>query len=87
MYCSCMVPPLEHPKKEVRKALKQARAAGWSVVRSRGRSSHAWGVVMCPSGACRLRLYGTPRVPEDLARWIRRKVLNCRCIPSGEEAT
>ena len=36
MYIAGMMPPLEHPKKEVRKALKQARAARWSVVRSRG---------------------------------------------------
>ena len=31
MYIAGMVPPLEHPKKEVRKVLKQARAAIESV--------------------------------------------------------
>lgn len=77
----------ECPKKEVRKALKQARAAGWSVVRSKGRSGHTWGVVVCPSGACRLRLPGTPRVPEDVASRIRHKMANCRCIPEWNEET
>ena len=77
----------KHPKKEVHKALKQARAAGWSVVRSRGRSSHAWGLAACPSGTCRVRLSGTPRTPEDLADTIRRNVANCRCIPVKKEET
>lgn len=76
-----------HPKKEVRKALKQARAAGWSIVKAKGRSSHAWGVAVCPGGACRVRLSSTPRVPEDLARRIRCNVAYCRCIPRGEVTT
>ena len=82
-----MVAQLEHPKKEVRKALKQARAAGWSVVKAKGRSSHTWGTVVCPVGVCQLRVSGTPRVPEDSARVIRSIVAKCRCIEREEDRT
>ena len=82
-----MVPPLEHPKKEVRKVLKQARAAGWSVVRSKGRSGHSWGAVVCPSGTCRVRLPGTPRVPQDLADKVKRSIAKCTCASTLKEGT
>ena len=82
-----MVTPLEHPKKEVRKALKQARASGWSVIKAKGRASHTWGTLVCPVGTCRMRLYGTPRVPEDLARVIRSIVAKCRCTERREDRT
>ena len=75
----------EHPKKEVRKALRRARAAGWSVVKSKDRSSHAWGTAVCPGGTCRVWLSGTPRTPEDLADTIRRNVANCSCTPVRKE--
>lgn len=77
--------PLDHPKEEVRKALKQARAAGWSVAKAKGRTGHTWGFVVCPGGSCRVAVWGSPRTQENLARYIRSKVATCRCRSSREE--
>lgn len=38
-----------HPSKEVRKAIRQLRKAGRTIVLAKGRSSHRWGTALCPS--------------------------------------
>ena len=37
-----------HPKKEVRKALRKLRAAGWTIDVASGGHSHRWGTAICP---------------------------------------
>ena len=70
-----------HPKKEVRKALKELRAAGWTIEVARGGHSHRWGTAVCPhwhidhSGRmhhCVQSIDGTPRNPGNHAKRIRR---------------
>ncbi|MDZ4168034.1 MAG: hypothetical protein U1E26_00065 [Coriobacteriia bacterium] len=73
-----------HPKKPIEEALRYAESKGWRVEQA-GRSSHAWGRLYCPhdNPACRCgqhcvtSIASTPRVPEDHARQIRRKVDGC----------
>jgi len=71
-----------HPKKEIEDALQHAEAAGWRVEISKG---YAWGKILCPwndddcrCGAfCQTSVWSTPRVPEDMARKIRKAVDGC----------
>ena len=74
-----------HPKKEVRKALKELRAAGWTVETVTGRG-HRWGTATCPrqhpdgSGGlsrCVLGIDCTPRNPGDHANRLRRALRKC----------
>lgn len=37
-----------HPKKEVRKAIKELRAAGWRIEVATGGHAHRWGTATCP---------------------------------------
>ena len=37
-----------HPKKEVRKAIKEPRAAGWTIEVAVGGHAHRWGTATCP---------------------------------------
>ncbi len=72
----------KHPSKEIEAALVFAEANGWAVVRLSG---HAWGKILCPwndktcrcGTFCQKSVWSTPRVPEDVARQIRRAVLGC----------
>ena len=75
-----------HPKKEVRKALKELRAAGWTIEVARGGRAHRWGTATCPyqhpdgSGGlsrCALVVYGTPRNEDNHARELRRGLRRC----------
>lgn len=63
-----------HPKKEIEQALALARVRGWT-----WRAGGHWGVISCPHGhvACRESVPGTPRVPGDAARRIRRRLGRC----------
>lgn len=76
-----------HPKKEVRKALKELRAAGWTIEVAVGGHSHRWGTVTCPyqhpdgSGdatRCVRVVYGTPRNQSDQANRLRRTLRQCQ---------
>ena len=37
-----------HPKKEIRQALKELTAAGWTIEIAVGGHSHRWGTATCP---------------------------------------
>lgn len=67
----------KHPKKEIRKALDQAREAGLEVVPTA--VGHRWGYIRCPH--CRalpFSVWSTPSVPEWHVRDIRRYVAEHR---------
>ena len=69
----------DHPNKHIRGAVDFATARGWRLVKS-GPRAHAWGRLYCPArqrGGCIITVYGTPRVPESHARYIRRLVDAC----------
>ena len=78
----------DHPNKHIREAVDYALEHGWRLVKS-GARSHAWGRLYCPAqarGACIITVYGTPRVPENHARYIRRRVDACpHGAGNGEE--
>ncbi len=70
----------DHPNKHIREAVDEAVSAGWRLVKS-GPRSHAWGRLYCPAhsqGGCIITVYGTPRVPEHHARYIRRRIGACQ---------
>ena len=75
-------PRQRHPSKEIEAALTYAEDRGWTVVRLNG---HAWGKIMCPwndsdcrcGTFCQVSVWSTPRVPEDMARRLRRTVDHC----------
>lgn len=71
--------PRDHPKKEIRQAVRLLEAAGWTVVRSRGRSSHAWGRAHCPFGhrECSVSIWSTPAVPANHAATLVARVAKC----------
>jgi hypothetical protein len=66
-----------HPNKEIRGALAYARRNGWTVIKSRGGSAHAWGVMRCPGDCPQVSIFSTPKVPENHARALRRAVDRC----------
>lgn len=75
-----------HPDKAVEAALKALEAAGWTVKEAKGRSSHAWGYVLCPANAgdacrsgvfCRMSVWSTPRNPQAHAHELLRKADGC----------
>jgi hypothetical protein len=68
-----------HPNKIIREAVDFAVANGWRLVKS-GPRAHAWGRLYGPAktrGGCIITVYGTPRVPENQAAYIRRRVDAC----------
>jgi len=65
-----------HPKKEVEHALKFAEDLGW-VVEPKARTTHAWGIMRCPTGEDREAIWSTPRNQGDHAKQIRRAVIRC----------
>ena len=69
----------DHPNKHIREAVDYALANGWRLVKA-GARAHAWGRLVCPAqthGGCMVSVYGTPRAPENHARYIRRRVEAC----------
>ena len=78
-----------HPNKEIEQALIYAESQGWRVVTLNG---HAWGKIQCPwndaecrcGTFCQKSVWSTPRVPEDIARQIRRAVQRCIYKDEGE---
>ncbi len=76
-----------HPKKEVRRAIKELRAAGWAIDVAGGGHTHRWGTAICPhqhpdgSGEatrCVRVIYGTPRNQYDEADRLRRALRKCQ---------
>ena len=68
-----------HPNKEIRAAVEDALARGWTLVPG-GPPAHAWGQLRCPfgqRGGCQKSVYSTPRKPEAHAAEIRRYVNRC----------
>ena len=83
-----------HPKKEVRKALKELRAAGWTIKTAVGGHAHRWGTATCPhlhaddSGkatCCVKIIYGTPHNQYDLANRLRRALRKCQRMLARSE--
>jgi hypothetical protein len=67
-----------HPKKEVREALEYAERNGWRVEKSKGRSAHAWGKMLCPNAdQCHPSVNSTPRNPQVHADQLKRAVARC----------
>ncbi len=73
-----MVRKRKHPIAVIDKAIGYALQNKWRLkVKKRG---HAWGQLYCPGeehGACIASVWSTPRVPENHAKQIKRKVDNC----------
>jgi hypothetical protein len=77
--CQAGVGMNDHPNKHIRAAVEYAISKGWRLVKS-GPRAHAWGRLLCPRKArngCIISVYGTPRVPENHARYIRRLIDDC----------
>ena len=83
-----------HPKKEVRKAIKELRAAGWTIEVAVGGHAHRWGTATCPhqhpdglGGAtrCVRVIYGTPRNQYDEANRLRRSLRMCHEMRARSE--
>lgn len=72
-----------HPKKEIRKAIKEATDEGWTIERRTGRG-HTWGILHCPADdpGCKISVWGTPRNEGNHAKQIRKSVTRC---PHEEE--
>src|ERR1700722_13930225 len=81
-----------HPSKEIEAALSYAEVCGWRVILLSG---YAWGKIQCPwnddecrcGTFCQESIWRTPRVPDHVARTIRRVVDGCirrRSEKSGE---
>jgi hypothetical protein len=69
----------EHPNKHIREAVRYAERRGWRCVKAGGQA-HVWGQLFCPArsrGGCIVRVYSTPRSPENHARKIRSEVDKC----------
>lgn len=68
-----------HPNKDIEEAIQYAEANGWRYQAS-GKSSHAWGRLLCPESSregCQFSVWSTPRNTTNHARQIRRHVDNC----------
>lgn len=66
-----------HPDKHIEKAVQYAEQQGWRVEMSSG---HSWGQLFCPQSTregCIIRVWSTPRSPENHARQIRKSVDSC----------
>lgn len=68
-----------HPNKHIRDAVDYAVNNGWRLRKANARA-HVWGRLYCRSqspGGCIVSVYGTPRVSENHARYIKRRVDGC----------
>lgn len=75
------------PAKEILHAIADLRAAGWRVELASGHA-HVYAVAYCPGNheGCPPRfIYGTPRVPENEARKIRKWIRDCEHANESEE--
>lgn len=70
---------MNHTNKEIRAAVDYAFGLGWRL-RKAGPRAHIWGTPLCPRQArdgCQVRVYSTPRDPQDHAKNIRDEVDAC----------
>ena len=69
-----------HPKKEIRRAIKMLEAAGWTVIPSKGRTSHGWGRAHCPHShrECSASIWGTPVDPQEHAASLLARIARCQ---------
>ena len=75
-----------HKDKHIRAAVDYALEHGWRLVLA-GPRAHIWGTLYCPHqgrDGCFRRVFSTPRVPENHARWLRSGVDHC---PHSTEAS
>lgn len=66
-----------HSNKHIEEAIQYAEEHGWRIVVG---GSHVWGKMYCPHvgrDGCHISIDGTPRVPEDVAERLRKKVDRC----------
>jgi len=71
----------EHPNKHIREAVKYAIGRGWRLTESTG---HVWGQLWCAEQSregCIIRIFSTPRNPENHSKHILRRVERC---PHGQ---
>ena len=75
-----------HPKKEVRKAIKELRAAGWTIEVAAGGGAHRWGTAICPHlhpggpgglSRCVRFISSTPRNEGNHAKELRHALKSC----------
>lgn len=71
---------IQHPNKEIRKAIRYAEQHGWNFEKSRG---HAFGHLRCGNG-CFMPVWSTPRSREIHAKRIRQAVDKCTHQDGGE---
>lgn len=70
---------LEHTNKHIQSAIQHAQSKGWRLVKT-GKSSHAWGRLLCPEtnrNGCQISIWSTPRNPKSHAKQILRAIKNC----------
>ena len=79
------MPDERHPNKDIEAALGYARENGWTVMKTKGGSAHAWGVMRCAGDCPQVSIFSTPRVPENHARALRRAVDRCSHGGSTDE--
>jgi hypothetical protein len=63
--------------------IAHAESLGWQVLKSRG---HIWGTLLCHHKArdgCKVRVFSTPRSPENHAKGLKRTIDKCR-HPKGQ---
>ena len=76
-----------HPNKEIEAAVSHLESLGWTW-KAVGKSSHAWGRMLCPqhdATGCQVSVWSTPRVPEDHARHLVRQGRKCVHVKAGEK--
>lgn len=68
-----------HQNRHIEDVLQYAEGLGWIVEKSNARA-HAWGKLYCPhhvQGSCHPTVNGTPRNPEQFARYLRKVIDSC----------
>ncbi|MGY8788494.1 MAG: hypothetical protein ACKVH5_09410, partial [Fidelibacterota bacterium] len=68
----------KHPNKVIEEAIKYAENQGWAIkINEKG---HAWARLFCPGGNrgdCIISVWSTPRVAENHANQIERRIKSC----------
>ena len=68
----------KHPNKVIEEAIKYAENQGWAIkINEKG---HALARLFCPGGNrgdCIISVWSTPRVAENHAKQIKRRIMSC----------